>query len=69
MMLHELFTAFVIYFKTRALVQRLHKVQRWDKRRVAKDCERNKPDVIEYYIGICLVGLRKTTNYIGVTRN
>ena len=67
-MLHELFTAFVIYFKTHAPAQRLHKVQRWDKRRVAKDCERNKPDVIKYYIGICFVGLRKPANYIGVTR-
>ena len=63
------FTAFVIYLKTQALAQRLHKVQRRDKRRFAKDCERNKPDLMKYYTGICFVGLRKTTNYIGITRN
>jgi hypothetical protein len=51
-MLHELFTAFVVYFKTQATAQRLVKDQRWVKRRVAKDCERNKPDVLEYFIGI-----------------
>jgi len=56
-----LFIAFLIYFKTQAIAQRLDNVQRWDKRRVAKDCERNKPDVMKYYIGICFVGLRKTT--------
>ena len=60
-MLHELFTGFVIYFKTQEIAQRLDEAQRWDKRRVAKDCERNKPDAMKYYIGICFVGQGKTT--------
>jgi len=52
MMLRELFTASVICFKTQAIAQRLDEVQRWDKRRIAKDCERNKRDGMKYYITI-----------------